>query len=244
MKKVLVFAMMLTAVTALAQGEAKDGWKGKAGFGLDISRGNSDVTSIALDLEAGCTYGANIYSLAAAYGYAETDGELSRQNSKVSLKYDRALSERVYLYARAENEYDKIALVDYRVTVGPGAGVFFVKNDTVSLKTDAGLSYIDQKLRDETLENSLDGVLALRVTERCDLKLSETAAAWQAVEYLPDTDAFDSYLMNTELGLETRITGSTSLKIVAARRHNSMPPEGVDKDDNSIKAALAFAFGQ
>ncbi len=244
MKKAVACLAAIVISASFAAGEPEDGWKCKTGLGLDVSSGNSEVTAVSLDLEVGFIAGANIYSFAATYGYAETDEELSRQNSRTSLKYDRALSELTYLYVRAENEYDKIALLDYRLTAGPGLGMFFVKNDSATLKADAGLAYIDQKLRDETLENSLDNVLALRVTERFDVKLSETATAWQLAEYLPDTDDFDSYLLNVEVGMETRITGSTSLRVVAANRRNSMPPEGVDKDDLSLKAALTFAFGQ
>jgi putative salt-induced outer membrane protein YdiY len=244
MKRLVVFMMLVVVSAASAQDEVKDGWQSKVGLGVDISSGNSEVTALLLDLSGGYTSGANLYSLEATYGYAETEQELSRQNSRLSLKYDRQLSRLTYVYVRVENEYDKIALLDYRFTAGPGVGRFLVKNDDVSLKCDVGVSYIEQQLRDEELANNLDSVVALRVTERLDVKLSETASAWQSVEYLPDTDDFDSYLMNAEVGLETRITGSTSLKVVAASRRNSMPPDGVDKDDLSVKASLAFAFGK
>ena len=243
MKRLIVVSVFAFVSLAVVAGEGKDGWTGKAGLGLDVASGNSEVTAATLNIEAGYVAGANKYSMTASYGYAEADEALSRQNSRIAAAYDRALSEMTYLYVRAENEYDKIAQIDSRLTTGPGVGVFLLKKDSISLKCDAGLSYIDQKLRDDSLDNTKDGVLALRVTERFDVKLSENASAWQSLEYLPDTDDFDSYLMNAEIGMETRVTGSTSLRVVAASRRDSVPVEGVEKDDFSVKAALAFAFG-
>lgn len=237
----LLFTAMLS--TTIAQENTDNGFKAKTSVGLDIASGNSELTAVTADLELSYEADADMITAAALYAYAETDGELSRQNSRASLKYDRTLSERTYLYMRVENEYDKIALIDYRITAGPGFGVFLVKNDRVTLKTDLGLSYIDQQLRDSGLQNDLDEVLALRATERLDIKLSDSASVWQAVEYMPDTDDFDSYLLNTEVGLETKVTGSTSLRVAAGNRHYSTPPEEVDKDDFTLKASLVYAFG-
>jgi putative salt-induced outer membrane protein YdiY len=241
MKRVIA-ASVLTIAVAVCQGRAGDGLKAKVGLGVDSASGNSEVTALTADLEAGYTSGANLYSLAASYGYAETDEELSRQNSLLSVKYDRALTELAYVYAIAENVYDKVALVDSRLTVGPGVGVFLLKSDGISLKTDIGLSYIDQTLRDDGLENNLEDVTALRVTQRLEMKLSENASMWQSAEYLPDTDDFDAYLLNAELGVESKVTGSTSFRFVVANRRNSVPPAGVEKDDLTVKAALTFAL--
>lgn len=242
MGKILVLFLM-AGLVSVARAESDDGLAGKIGLGVDVASGNSELTAITADLELGYTAGLNIYSLAATYGYAETDEDLSRQNSRVSLKYDRSLTDLTYVYARAENEYDKIALIDYRLTAGPGIGVFFVKSESVSLKADAGISYIDQKLRDENLENNFESVIALRITERLEVELSETASIWQAAEYLPDTDDFNSYLLNLEVGLETSITGSTSLRLVAASRRQSMPPAGVEKEDVTLRAAVVVTSG-
>ncbi len=239
-RSVIVCAVLASCVLVAG---AEDGLKTKVGLGADVSSGNSEVTALTADLESGYTSGANIYSFLLSYGYAETDEELSRQNSLVSVKYDRALSDLTYVYVRAENVYDKIALVDSRLTVGPGVGMFLVKSDDVTLKSDLGVSYIDQKLRDESLENNLEEVVALRLTERLDVKLSESANLWQSAEYLPNTDDFDSYLLNLEVGVETKVAGSTSLRVVVANRRNSTPPAGVEKNDLTVKAALTFTLG-
>jgi len=230
-------------IVSAAAAEDADGIKGKIGLGLDTASGNSEVVALTADLGLNYRRGADVYELGAAYGYAETDNEVSRQNSLVSLRYDRTLSERLYAYLRAENAYDKIALIDYRLTVGPGAGVFFIRSDSVSLKGDVGVSYIDQKLRDDALANNYDSVTALRLTERLEVKLSETASIWQSAEYLPDTDEFDSYLLNLEAGLETSITGATSLRLVTGSRRQSKPPEGVEKEDITVRAMITVSLG-
>src|SRR5205085_2238992 len=83
----------------------------------------------------------------------------------------------------------------------PGLGYYFIKSDRTSLRGEIGPSFIYENRGGVT-----HGYVALRLAERFEHKLSETAHLWESVEFLPQVDKFKNYLINAELGVEAALT--------------------------------------
>jgi len=243
----LVIILACAAVTAVrSEGE---GWTLKAACGANLVRGNSDTTSANLELSADRKDAANECHLGALYAYGETDDEVSEENSKAEGQYNRLLSERVYLYLNGKAERDDIAMLDYRVLAGPGAGCYLVKEDDHSLKIEAGVSYLGEKLTytdtaddaaTETVER--EETTALRVMERYEGKLGQ-AKVWQSIEYLPETDDPEVYLLAAEAGIETLVTDLLSLRVAVTDKYDSDPAPDTKENDVTIRASLVLSLG-
>jgi len=82
--------------------------------------------------------------------------------------------------------------------------------------------------------------VSLRLAARHDHTFSETAKCWASVEYLPNMDAFEEYLLHAEIGTETMLNSTLSLRVVAKDRYDGEPPDGLEANDLSLVAALVY----
>lgn len=246
MTRWLVWAVMLglVAVSVQADDAANTAaWETTVSGGLNLNRGNSENMLLNGTIKADRKGDANEVGLGVEANYGETQVERDGQevdetnidNTKAFAKYRRLLDERNYLYLNGDANRDDIADIQYRVTIGPGLGRYFIKNDKITLSAEAGPGYLFEKVADVE-----DDYAILRAAERCEVKLSEGAKVWESVEYLPRIDDFDQYLINAELGAEAAMTATLSLRVVLQDKYNSTPAPGKDENDLSLIAGVTW----
>jgi putative salt-induced outer membrane protein YdiY len=169
----------------------------------------------------------------------ESDGQgdtvKNVENAKGYAKYRYLLTERNYAYLNGEVMYDSIADVDYRVTVGPGLGRYFVRSDADTLAGEFGVAWITDKVGDVE-----DDRVALRAAQNYEHKFGEKSRVWESVEYLPQADDFDNYLLNAEIGAEAMMNSRLSLRVVAQDKYNSTPAPGKEENDLSVTAGFGY----
>ena len=139
---------------------------------------------------------------------------------------------------RADALRDVIADVDYRFTVGPGAGYYLIKETNTTFATEIGAAYEAQHL-DSKREQSFATV---RFAERFEHKFSARARVWENVEFLPQVDAWDNYSINAEVGAEAALTKAFSLKAFVDDNYLAEPAPGKVKNDAKLIAALSYKF--
>lgn len=164
---------------------------------------------------------------------SEKETTLENINAYLSLK--KTLTDRTFASFDLAAQYDKIAEIDYRVIVSPGYGVYLVKNDRVTLSMETGPAYIV-----ENLDGRKDNYFSLRVAERLELSLSETASLWQSLEYLPQTEKFSDSLVNAELGVEAALNTRVKLRVVLQDKYNSAPADGAKENDIALISGLSI----
>lgn len=243
MKKVFVILALLIFQQAAAGETPGREWKINASAGSDISGGNSEVAAMSIDLNATVKSGSGTFAASTSLNYAEADRTVARRNSKTTAKFSRSISDRVYWFLQTEYEYDKIALLDYRSSAGLGIGCFIISSGKTTWKLDSGITHIDQQLRDPSLENPYDNILALKISETLETAVSDSAKLWHSAEFIPNSEKLSTYLLNLDLGVATAITGNSSLRLSFSFKRNNAPPEEIEKNDYSVKAAIGFAFG-
>lgn len=229
-------------------------WEGSASLGMSLTSGNSETLMIngAVSAERATEKSKLLLGVQGNYGETEvtypdtanppneiTKDETTTKDAKAYGQYNRTVTDRLYWLVASSIEYDDIAAIDYRWTLGPGLGVYLIKTDKTSLGVEAGPSYIREKVGGVE-----DDVAALRLGERFDHNLSETAKIWQAAEYLANFEDFEAYLLNAEVGVEAALMGDLSLRVVLQDKYNSAPPEGsgLKKNDVALIAALVYKF--
>jgi putative salt-induced outer membrane protein YdiY len=224
--------------TILLQAE-ESAWQSKAAAGLSLAKGNSDTVSLSLELTADQKTQKHETSLGALFAYGETGAIPTEQNGKAFAHYNMLSGGRTYLYVNFDIGHDSIASVDYRIITGPGIGYYVLKDENQALKVEIGASYVDEKLRNGTGSDTI----ALRIMQRYELALSKTAKLWTALEYLPELDDMDTFLLNAELGVETTISSKLSLRLLIQNRYDSAPVTGADENDVSARMALVYNMG-
>jgi putative salt-induced outer membrane protein YdiY len=242
---------------AAAEPEARPRWQTSAGLGFTYASGNTENMLITANIETQRRWEKNEITFGATGGYGETEvnvtdsvtGETRQETQKNTDfirgfgQYNRLFTERLYGYFRTDALHDDIANVMYRVTLSPGAGYHFIKNDRVALRGELGPSYVFERLHDEangTYQN--DDYAALRVSERFEYKISDRARLWQFAEYLPAFEDFGNYTLNVEVGVEADLTKRMAMRVVAQNTYRSEPAPGSDENDFRLLAGLTYRF--
>lgn len=250
MTKRLFILSALTAGAALAAADAfaadaaagpSGKWETGIAAGLNLTSGNSETLSGTASLLSEKKTEKDTYraGVEGAYGESENqdtgEDDKNVENAKVFAGYRHLLDERLYALIDASLGYDDIADVDYRLIVSPGLGYYLMKDAACTLGVEAGPAYIREEVGGEE-----DDILALRLAERYDRKLSDTAKVWQGVEYLPDVSDFGNYLLNAEIGVEAALNARMSLRLAAKDTYDSEPAEGREKNDLSVTGSLVY----
>jgi putative salt-induced outer membrane protein len=240
----LVVLLSAAAISARAEVPAAPKWTTSVNLGLNMTRGNSKTTAMNGSVVSERKGNRHEFSLGLEGNYGQTEETLADnttemkttvRNSKGYAKYRYLFTERDYGYLNGELSQDKIADVTYRLIVGPGVGRYFIKSDRNTLGVEGGISYIKDKVNEVE-----DDRFALRMAEKYEWKISETAKIWQNVEYLPTLDDFDNYLVNGEVGVEAAINTKLSLRVVAQDHYNNRPAADKETNDFILTAGLGY----
>lgn len=213
-------------------------WQNAITVGITLTRGNSDTALYTADYAAQRKTPFDEYKLDFQGSYGSQQGSDTVNNYGATGQWNHLFTPKFYGYVRVGALRDIIADVDYRFTVGPGAGYYVIKSDITTLAFEGGVSYEAQSLDDEG-----DNTFAtLRAAERFEHKFNDRVRMWQNVEILPQVDRFDNYLVNFEIGLEASLTKSFALKSYLDDNYDNRPATGKLKNDAKMVTALTYKF--
>jgi putative salt-induced outer membrane protein YdiY len=254
-----LWAAVIFAVTGLtpAQGQTNSAvkaplatnsataWKSTLAAGLTLTRGNSETLLATASAGTDKKWDHNELSFGADGAYGETKlTESSKETENADSlhgvsQYNRLVSDRIYFYGRVEGLHDGVADVQYRVTLAPGGGYYFIKNTNADLCVEVGPGFIAEKLDDHYSD-----FMTLRVGEKYHQKLSDRARLWQTAEFLPEVDHFNNYILNGEIGIEADITQDKKLTLRSFLQdmYNNVPAPGRLKNDTKLVTAIAYKF--
>jgi putative salt-induced outer membrane protein YdiY len=220
-----------------AQAPEEPKWKRSAGLGATLTGGNSDTVLVTANINATKKWTQNEILLGATAAYGEVDNQKNADNLAGFAQYNRLFNERLYGYGRVDGLHDAIADVDYRFTVGPGAGYYFIKNPKMSLSAEAGPSFVYEKVGGEER-----GYVALRIGEKFEYQINERARVWQTLEFLPQVDDFENFIINAEVGVESKLTDALSLRVFVQDTYDNQPAPGRKENDVKLVSAINYTF--
>lgn len=218
-------------------------WVGSASAGLTLTRGNSRTLLGTATIVDTAKWKQNELSLGAdgAYGESTIDNVNKETTDQLHgyAQYNRLFTERFYGYARVDGLHDGIADIQYRLALSPGVGYYFIKNKKTDLSAEVGPGYIVEKLGHTDHDYA-----TLRIAEKFHYAFSDRARLWQTVEFLPEVDKFDNYIINFEIGVEADLSKSQKLTLRSYfdDTYNNQPAAGRLKNDLKLVTALAYKF--
>jgi putative salt-induced outer membrane protein len=229
--------MAALSTAAAGYGQSTNKWEKSAALGLTLTKGNSDTLLFTADALAKKKWTEDELSLGASISYGEQSDVKNNEAAKGFAQWNHLFSDRFYGYGRIEALHDAVADVEYRVTLSPGVGYYFIKSDTMNLSAEAGPGVVFEK------QGSAEKTyLTARIAEKFDYKLNDRARLWQMVEFLPQVDNLDNYIINAEIGVEAGLTKKTSLRVVAQDTFDNQPAPGRKKNDVKLVSSVVVKF--
>lgn len=122
---------------------------GGANAGIVSAAGNTEVNNLRVDGDVTARAGANRYSGSAAVTRADDRGVDTARNWTAAFKYDRFVSERMFLNGTAILTNDRFRDLDLRTALGAGVGYQVLTTPRVKLTADAGLGWVDENLESQ-----------------------------------------------------------------------------------------------
>ena len=236
-------ALVTGTVVVQAQNDVVKDWNGSLALGASLAKGNSDTLMLSASADAAKLWKYDEIRLGVDGQYGLNDwGENTEVQTANNIHgfadYKHLFSEKFYGNVRADALHDEIADVKYRFIIGPAAGFYFIKSPETRLSGELGPSFITQKLG--SVEKSY---CTLRVTERFEHQFGKGAKIWEQVDYYPQVDDFDNYLIVAEVGAEAALNARLSLRIVLADKYDSKPAAGRDSNDLTLVASVVWKYG-
>lgn len=227
---------LLSAAT-YAQEASTNKWETTASVGFTITQGNSDSILANAQVLSQKKWEANEMRLGADATYGELDDEKSAEVLHGFAQYNRLFTERAFGYLRLDALHDAIADVEYRITFSPGAGYYFIKNEQTTLSGEAGPAFIYEKQGGDTT-----GYFTARLAEVFEHKFNDNVRLWQMAEFLPQVDNLDNFLINAEIGVESKLTERLSMKVFAIDNYDNEPAPGRKSNDIKVVTAVGYTF--
>jgi len=235
---VIATILVLTLLERDSQAEG-EGLEGSVNLGLTATTGNSRANTGNAALETKYTRPESITRFGAAATYGQSEGKTTADKSNAFTQYSYLLTERFSVYLNAGWERDRIADLVWRINVGPGLGYFLIKRPDLSLIGELGVNYFREKFE----RVSATDYYAVRVAERGEWKVTETAKLWELAEYFPDVSDFRKrFILKGEAGVEAAITIKTSLRLLVQDTYNSAPAPERNKNDTLYIAGVGYKF--
>ena len=213
-------------------------WESSLTIGFTVTRGNSDTLLATGNIQTHKKTAFNEITLGADAAYGDNNSVQSANDAHAFGQYNHLFTERFFDYFRADGLHDEIADLQYRVTLSPGVGYYFVKQTNTTLAGECGPAMVFQRLGHED-----DNYVTLRVAERFEHKFTENnARVWESLEVLPQINAFKNFVANAELGIEAGITKKISLQACLQDNFVNEPAPGRQQNDLKIVSGLKYKF--
>lgn len=233
------FALTAAALSAITSVSAEDtGWKSTAGLNVAIARGNSSSTLVGGNILTGRKWDQNELAFGIDGAYGKANGAKNIENYGGFGQYNRLINERWYAYGHADVRRDTVASINYRATVSPGVGYYFIKDAETTLSAEAGPGVVFEKFKGASSHT----YFTLRAAEHFTHKFNDHVSLAQDAEYLPRVDDFGDYVVNFGATLTAKLAGNLASTLTVKDTYRSHPAFGRLKNDVQLLGGLSYSF--
>ncbi|MEM6884756.1 MAG: DUF481 domain-containing protein [Verrucomicrobiota bacterium] len=218
--------------------KSKTVWETEVALGANLSRGNNDSHRVKGEIKSKRTTEKDRLILALAAEAGENEGTSTSEYIEGQADYRRDIHERLYWYALLNGRRDAIADLDYRFTLSPGIGYKVIDEDYLQLSFETGPAYVVEQLEGQDPDHSFRG----RVGQELEWQISEWAKLYQNSEFLVNAQDTNDWIFEAEVGVETAITESFSLRFGAKDIYDNQPAAGRKKNDIQLNSAIVYKF--
>ncbi len=221
-------------------------WKSNIGLSYVATSGNTDTSTMGLDLLVerrpdpwGLEFIAN-FNRAEDSNREEDEefGKLTAERYYASGRAMRALSERWEFFAGLSGEKDRFAGFDLRAVVESGVTYHALLGPKHLLSFDGGLTWTDEDRISEPDVSYFGGIAGLNY----EWKISDNASLTERLLFYPNFDESSDWRLSSDTGLQVSMTSLLAVRLGYEFRYRNEPIGEADDTDTTTKASLVFTF--
>lgn len=237
-------ATAIASSAAVVHAEEPTGWQSSAGLNVSVNKGNSDTLLAGLNILTLRKWDKNEINAGADAVYGDNRDLLTgtrvttAQNYGAFVQYNRLLSERWYVLGRSDARQDKVADINYRVTVSPGAGYYFILREKTKLSADIGPGIVFEQFDG----GPSSAYFTMRLGEKFTHAFNDKVRLVQQADITPKVDEWSDYVFNFQATLEADLTAKLSTRLTVQDTYRSEPAPGRRENDLRVLAGIAYKF--
>ncbi len=234
MKTQLLASALLSILATSAQAE---GWSGVGEFGLVVSSGNTETSTVNAKLGLKKEDAAWLYEGSLLALRAKGDGDVTAERWEVAAKAGYKINDLSYIYGAYRHEDDNFAAFERQTTIAVGYGRQLIKNDATQLSFEVGPGY---KWSDpiSVLQNS-QGELVLRGQLEFKHAFNENTSMYDTV--LLESGSDNTFAQN-DIGVQVKMSERLALKAGVSVRYNTETTAPTKSTDTLTTVNLAYGF--
>ena len=240
MKHLWTGLLLLTGVFLISNVDAAEkSWTDEAELSFVSTNGNSKVTTLSAKNLLKVPFSESFSGSWKLQGlYGKNDGVKNAEAYMTELRGDYAQSKRLYYFASAGWFQNKFSGIDNRYVYGLGTGYKVLDGPKNFLLGEAGLTFTQEE---DTAGNDNE-YPGGRLFAQYAYVFNDANKFTQSVEYLPDFDESDNWLLNSETALVSAMSTHFSMKTAYLVKYDNQPVAGLAKTDSIVSIALVANF--
>jgi putative salt-induced outer membrane protein YdiY len=229
-------------------------WHGSINVAYQSARGNTYENSATVLANINRRWEKDRINGNFGYYYSETgtteeNKEKSTDRWEIEGQHDHFWSERFYIYENAKFEQDDIAGLDYRLRLGAGAGYQWLDGRNFdatgkwSFNQEVGAAWIKNSYVNAD-PSADDSYATVRYAHHLKYfpKWNEKVEMFHNLEYLPQVDDWENYLIKADVGFTTKLVMDFNLLCKIEWDYNSMPSVGRKSSDIRYIVGLGYQW--
>ncbi len=214
-------------------------WSGRINLGGSVTQGNTDTTTLRLDGESIARTLNHRLTVAAVVNRATNNGENTQFNNRSSIKLDRFISNKWYVYANNTLENDRFRDIKLRTMTGIGSGYQIYERPDRNLFVEGGLNYVTVNYYDAENESYPGARWALKYDHRI---FGGSTQFFHEHEVLLGLDSASNALAFTKTGLRFPIINNFNASIQYNLDWAGQPAEGRKSTDSALIFNLGYVW--
>ena len=212
---------------------------GGAGAGILETGGNTSVNSLRLDADAMVRMRANRYTFGADVNRAEDRGVTTARNWTTSARYDRFLTQRLFVNGNAIFTNDRFRDLDLRGAYGAGIGYQVLQGPAIKLSVDGGVGYV----REDFDVAADDSYAAVRESGMLDLVLvPDRVVLFHRHDGYFGVTGEDNLFMQAKTGVRVSIAAGFVTTVRVDVDYDRSPAPGRENVDRTFAVTLGYRF--
>lgn len=212
---------------------------GGANAGFLATGGNTDVNTLRLDGEAVIRAALNRYTVNGAINRAQDAARETARNASVSFRYDRFVSDRLFMSGSGIFTNDRFRDLDLRSAVGVGAGYQVFDTARLRLSAEGGVGYVH-----ENFESAIDDSYgALREAAKLDVfVVGERVIVFHLHDGYYGVTGDDNAFIKAQNGVRFGLVGGLVTTAQLDVEYDRSPAPGRKNVDRAFALTFGYRF--
>ena len=229
-------------------------WHGSFNVGFMAARGNTHENTANVMANLNRRWEKDRLNVDFGFYYGET-GPNSEEKQKTTdrwefeAKHDHFWWEKIYSYEDARFDRDMMQLLESRFRLGLGLGYQWLENRVFestgkwNFNQELGVNWVREEFKDDD-DPKKGGFCALRYAHHFGYvpKWAEGVELFHNLEYLPEVDDWNKFLMKADVGFSTKIIMNFDLLAKIEWDYNSQPSDDRKKSDLRYVIGLGYKW--